>query len=96
MDLMLHITHPEAGPVAAGLAAALNRAGVAWSCFLTNDGVRALGHDGFRALIAGAAQAAVCELSWHRFMGDAACPVELGSQTTSSAMLAEARRVLAL
>ena len=96
MDLMLHIAHPDAGPVAAGLAAALNRAGVAWGCFLTNDGVRALKHDGFRAAVKGAARAAVCELSWHRFMGDAACPVELGSQTTSSALLAEARRVLAL
>lgn len=96
MDLMLHISHPDAGPVAAGLAGALNRAGVAWACFLTNDGVRALDHAGFRAAVKGAASAAVCEKSWHKFMGDAACPVELGSQTTSSALLAEARRVVAL
>ena len=42
------------------------------------------------------ARAVVCEESWHRFCGDAACPVELGSQTVNSALMGEAKKVVSL
>jgi hypothetical protein len=38
----------------------------------------------------------VCEESWHRFCPQLACPVEAGSQTTNSALMGEARKVVSL
>ena len=72
------------------------RAGVAWGCFLTNDGVRALADPAFLAVLGSAARAAACEYSWHRYMEGAPCPAELGSQTVNSALMAEANRVISL
>jgi len=94
--IFLHIATPAGGPVAAALARACARAGVAWSCFLTNDGVRALADPDVVAALKPAARAVVCEHSWHQHMGGAACPVELGSQTVNSALMVEAGRVVSL
>jgi hypothetical protein len=94
--VFLHIATPEGGPIAAALARACARAGVSWSCFLTNDGVRALADPGTVAALKPAARAAVCEHSWHQHMGGAACPLELGSQTVNSALMAEAGRVVSV
>jgi hypothetical protein len=38
----------------------------------------------------------VCEESWHRFCSGLDCPVENGSQTINSALMAEAEKVVAL
>jgi hypothetical protein len=38
----------------------------------------------------------VCEESWHRFLPGLACPVEAGSQTSNSALMGEARKVVSL
>jgi hypothetical protein len=94
--VFLHIATPAGGPIGATLARACARAGVAWSCFLTNDGVRALENPDVVAALKPAARAAVCEHSWRQHMHDAPCPVELGSQTINSALMAEAGRVVSL
>jgi len=38
----------------------------------------------------------VCEESWHRFCPSLDCPVEYGSQTINSGLMAKAVRVVAL
>lgn len=96
MEILLHISTAEAGPVARPLAEACRRAGIAWGCFLTNDGVRLLDDAGFAAALGGAARAAVCEHSWQAHMPGRDCPVELGSQTVNSALMAEAAKVVSL
>lgn len=96
MDLMLHVSSADAARIVGPLAAACARAGIAWGCFFTNDGVRVLADASLVAGLAGAAKTVVCEHSWHHYMGDAECPVELGSQTANSAMMAEAERVVGL
>jgi hypothetical protein len=95
MDILLHITTPAAAPVAAALGRALSAKGASWAAFLTNDGVRALDNAAFTAASKGAARVAACEHSWDLHMsGD--CPVERGSQTVNSALMAEADRVISL
>jgi len=94
--VFLHVATPEGGPIAAALARACARAGVSWSCFLTNDGVRALADPEIVAALKPGARAAVCEHSWHQHMSGAACPLELGSQTVNSALMAEAGRVVSV
>ncbi len=94
--VFLHVATPEGGPIAAALARACARAGKSWSCFLTNDGVRALADPAIVAALKPGVRAVVCEHSWHQHMGGAACPLELGSQTVNSALMAEAGRVVSV
>ncbi len=95
MDILIHISTPAAAPVAAALGRALSAKGATWAAFLTNDGVKALDDAGFAAASKGAARVAVCEHSWDLHMsGD--CPVERGSQTVNSGLMAEADRVISL
>lgn len=95
MDILLHITTPAAAPVAAALGRALSAKGASWAAFLTNDGVKVLGDPVFTAACAGAERVAACEHSWDLHMtGD--CPVERGSQTVNSGLMAEADRVISL
>jgi hypothetical protein len=96
MDVLLHVTTPNAARIAAPLARALTAKGARWACFLTNDGVRALDDAAFAAAVAEAARVAVCERSWEVHMHGRACAVERGSQTTNSALMAEAARVVSL
>lgn len=90
MDLMLVVSCRGSGPVIEPLMAACVRRGIQWGCFFTNDGVATLSRPGTAALAAAAARSVVCEASWQRFMSGESCPVELGSQTDHSAMVAEA------
>lgn len=96
MDILLHITTPAAAPIAAGLGKALSAQGVSWGCFLTNDGVRMLDDPGFAAACTSAVRAVVCEHSWDLYMDGRDCPVERGSQTINSLLMAEAGRVVSL
>lgn len=96
MDVLLHLTTPDAVRIAAPLGRALTDKGASWGCFLTNDGVRALDDDAFAAALAGAARVAVCEHSWEQHMKGRECPAEQASQTLNSALMAEAGRVVSL
>jgi hypothetical protein len=96
MDLLLHISTADGLRVAEPLAAACDRAGIAWGCFLTGEGVTALGDGGFLAHLTKAQRAVVCEHSWQHHMADRQCPVELGSQTINCQLMAEAARVVSL
>lgn len=96
MDVMLHVSSADAAPTVLSLARACARAGIKWGCFFTNDGVRALTDSAIVDVLAGAERAAVCEHSWQQVMGDGVPPIEAGSQTVNSAMMAEAERVVSL
>jgi hypothetical protein len=96
MDILLHVTNPDAVRIAAPLGRALTAKGATWGCFLTNDGVRALDDKDFAAALAGAARVAVCEHSWEQHMQGRECPAEQASQTLNSALMAEAGRVVSL
>jgi hypothetical protein len=96
MDVLLHITNPDAVHIATPLARAFTNRGTAWGCFLTNDGVKVLGDAEFMAAISGAERTAVCEHSWDLHMNGQACPVEKGSQTINSTLMANAAKVVSL
>ena len=96
MDVLLHVTTPDAARIAAPLGRALTTKGASWGCFLTNDGVRAFDDKAFAAAMAGAARVAVCEHSWAQHMQGRPCPAEQASQTLNSALMAEAKRVVSL
>lgn len=96
MEILLMLTHPDAGPVAAGLANACDRAGIAWGVFVTNDGVKALAEEATADALGRAQQAIVCQESWAAHMPGEHCPLTEGSQTNNSALVAEAARVISL
>jgi hypothetical protein len=96
MDVLLHIATADAAAIAAALGRALNAEGAAWGCFLTSDGVKAVGDTNFAAASEGASRVVVCEHSWDQHMDGQDCPVERGSQTINSALMAEAERVVSL
>ena len=95
MDILFHVTTEAGGQLLAPLARACRRGGHAFAAFFTHEGVRALRDAAVQDVLADA-RAVACEESWHRFCADAACPAELGSQTTNSAMMGEARKVVSL
>jgi len=96
LDMLFVISTDQGGHILAPLAQACLRKGIAWGCFFTNDGVRLLAGSGIRSLMSVANQAIACEHSWQRFMAGEYCPVELGSQTNHSALLAKAARVITI
>ncbi|PLX37630.1 MAG: hypothetical protein C0606_04920 [Hyphomicrobiales bacterium] len=96
MDVLLLISSADAAPLATPLGRALTRAGASWGCFLTNDGVKVAGDAAFAAALVGAERRVVCEHSWDLHMDGHDCPLERGSQTINSALVAEATRVVSL
>jgi len=96
MDILFHLSGENAGPLLLGFGAACHRAGVSWACFLTNDGVKVLADKAVRSVLKDAQRTVVCEHSWKRHMGKAEIPVERGSQTTNSILMAEADQVVSL
>lgn len=96
MDILFHVSTAGGGRFLLLLAQGCRRAGCEFGAFFTHEGVLGLKDTALQAALESASQAVVCEESWHRYCGDAACPVEQGSQTANSAMMGDARRVVSL
>lgn len=96
MDILFHVTTHGGGQLLASLAQAATRAQYQFGVFFTHEGVLGLKDEALQSALVGATKAVVCEESWHRFCHDAHCPVEMGSQTSNSAMMGEAERVVSL
>ena len=96
MKILFEVSSGDAADVLVPLARACNRNSVTWSCFFTGDGVKTLVNDNVLTTIAGADKAAACEVSWERYMGEKACPVEIGSQTNNSAMVGDTDKIISL
>lgn len=96
MDILFHVSTEAGGRFLVPLALACRRAGCVFGAFFTHEGVRGLRHEDLQSALLGAGRTVACEESWHRYCGDFACPVELGSQTVNSALVGEARRVVSL
>ena len=95
MDILFHVATEAGAQVLLPLAQACRRGGHAFGAFFTHEGVRGLLNADLQAALHDC-RAVVCEESWHRFCGEAACPVELGSQTVNSALMGEAKKVVSL
>ncbi len=95
MDILFHVATEAGAAVLLPLAQACRRRGHAFGAFFTHEGVRGLLDTELQVAMQDS-RAVVCEESWHRFCGDAACPVELGSQTVNSALMGEAKKVVSL
>ncbi len=94
--MLFVISTDRGGAIFAPLAHACIRKKIVWGCFFTDDGVRLLADSGIRSLLDAANPALACEHSWKRFMAGESCPVELGSQTNHSALLATAARIVTI
>ncbi len=95
MDILFHVGTEAGARFLLPLALACRRGKHAFGAFFTHEGVRGLLDAEVQAALQDA-RAVVCEESWHRFCGEATCPVELGSQTVNSALMGEAKRVVSL
>lgn len=95
MDILFHVGTEGGAQFLLPLARACRRGGHTYAVFFTHEGVRGLRDAELQAALRDS-RAVVCEESWHRFCGEATCPVELGSQTVNSALMGEAERVVSL
>lgn len=95
MNILFHVTTAASGSLLKPLALAARRAQASVAVFFTHEGVTSLRDAELVAALAGS-RAVVCEESWHRFCPGLDCPVESGSQTTNSALMSEAERVVSL
>lgn len=96
MNILFHVSTAEGGRLLEPLALAAQRVGASFGAFFTHEGVVGLKDDGLVAALAAAERAVVCEESWHRICPGIDCPVELGSQTSNSALMGEAGKVVGL
>lgn len=95
MKILFHVATEAGAHLLLPLARACRRGGHAFGVFFTHDGVLGLRSAELQAVLRGA-RAVVCQESWRRFYGEAACPVELGSQTTNSELIGKAGKVVSL
>lgn len=95
MNILFHVSTAAGGRLLHPLARAAQRAGASFAAFFTHEGVIGLKDSDLVAVLA-PGRAVVCEESWHRFCPGLDCPVEAGSQTINSALMAEAERVVSL
>ncbi|MDA8256139.1 MAG: hypothetical protein M0Z99_10980 [Betaproteobacteria bacterium] len=96
MDILFHVGTAAGGRLLYPLLLAAARADCRVGAFFTHEGVLGLRDTDLVAALAHAERAVVCEESWHRFLPELACPIEAGSQTTNSALMGEARKVVSL
>lgn len=96
LDLLIVLSTDRAAGVFVPLARAAARRRVVLGCFFTNDGVKLLADAAVQDVMRNASVAVACEHSWERNMKGVSCPVDLGSQTDHSALVAQAARVVAL
>ncbi len=97
MEVMVHVTSRKAGFIAVPIMRALGRGSIDWACFVTNDGAELLRQPAFLEALGTAGRAVVCEHSWEQSGGNAdSCPMERGSQTINSTMMADAERLVSL
>ncbi|MCA1978435.1 MAG: hypothetical protein HXY29_02845 [Rhodocyclaceae bacterium] len=95
MNILFHVTTANSGTLLKSLALAARRANASFAVFFTHEGVSNLEDAELLAALSGS-RAVVCEESWRRFRPGFDCPVEQGSQTTNSALVGEAERVVSL
>ena len=96
MEILFHVSTAAGGRVLYPLLLAARRAGCRSGAFFTHEGVLALRDTDLAAVLAQAERAVVCEESWHKFCPGLACPVESGSQTSNSALMGAAKKVVSL
>ena len=94
--MLLVVTKPDSSQILANLIRACVRLDQKVSCFFTNDGVLALDNKTVLDAVQSTEEATVCMESWRTFMGEAACPVQEGSQTHHSRLVAEATAIVSL
>ena len=96
MDILFHVSTAAGGRLLYPLLLAAGRADRRVGAFFTHEGALGLRDTDLTAALTQAERAVVCEESWHRFCPGLVCPVEAGSQTTNSALMGEARKVVSL
>jgi len=96
MDILFHVGTAAGGRLLYPLLLAAGRAGCRSGAFFTHEGVLGLRDTDLTAVLGTIERAVVCEESWHKFCPHLHCPIEAGSQTSNSALMGEAKRVVSL
>ncbi len=96
MDILFHVGTAAGGRLLYPLLLAAGRAGCRVGAFFTHEGVLGLRNTDLAAVLMQAERAVACEESWHKFCPGLSCPIEAGSQTSNSALMGEARKVVSL
>ena len=94
--ILFVVTRPDGGRILTNLLRACSRVNQEASCFFTNDGISVLDDPVVLNTVQDAKEAFVCLESWHNFKGDIESPVEEGSQTQHSRLIAEASTIVSL
>ncbi len=96
MKVLFEVTTPDSAHILIPLANACDRAGLAWQCFFTGDGVVNLSDNDVINLLESTTSSIACEMSWEKHRGEEACPIKLGSQTNNSEIVGDSDRIISL
>ena len=96
MKILFVISNPETADVLKGISEACSRANQEYLCFFTGDGVKLLQENKIVTAIQSAERNVACEHSWEKHFSTQKMPIEKGSQTDHSAMIAMVDRVVSL
>ena len=90
------ISHQNASKVFEPLAMSCIRQNISYECFFTGIGVKNLNESALEYVIQSAQKSIVCHQSWEIHCQNNKSPVEEGSQTNLSEMIAKHDRVISL
>ena len=96
MKILLVISNPKTADILQGISESCSRAKQEYLCFFTGDGVKLLQDDEIIAAIQTAERNVACEHSWEKHFSSQQLPIEKGSQTDHSGMIAMVDRVVSL
>ena len=96
MKILFVISNPKTSEVLKGISEACSRAKQEYLCFFTGDGVQLLQDEKIISVIQTAERNVACEHSWEKHFSTQELPIEKGSQTDHSGMIAMVDRVVSL
>lgn len=96
MNILLVISHDNLENFICPLITKFIERKIDFQCFLTGSGVMNLNKKEVVALINKGEKSIVCHQSWQRYFGEKKPPIDEGSQTNLSEMIAEDIKVVSL
>lgn len=96
MDLLILVTTSGAHSILVPLGQACARQNIRWAAFFTNDGVKNLQDEAVLSAVGSGQTVIACQDSWNHHLPGVDCPVELGSQTNNSALIAQTEHIVSI
>ena len=96
MNLLLIVSHKNLEAFLCPFISQLVERGIQFQCFFTGEGVLNLEQSELIDLLKKSSSSVVCHQSWQKFFNKTSSPINEGSQTNLSEMIADQVKVVSL